>query len=291
VALSSKVRISLDVLPQWREAVLENPYLGLNDWFDYLDAENKQPVIAAEESGDIVRKLSLTTYEGGYKIMIIWMAEKMNVTAANKLLKILEEPPDKTLFLLLVMNEEELLKTIRSRTQLVKINKYKDHEVQEALQVFKKLPADEASKIAYLADGNYNIAQRMLNYDESTSFKAPFRDWMLLCLRFEASKLMEWIDQMSRTGREQQKTFFKYGLQIFRECLMMNFGDPSLIKLYGEELEFVKKFSRFVNGANADKFVEELNKASYHIERNANPKILLLNLSFRMNELLNMKNG
>ena len=238
----------------------------------------------------IIRKLSFTTYESEFKIMIIWMPEKMNPTAANKLLKILEEPPDKTLFLLVCENEDQLLRTILSRTQLVKINKIPDHLMRLALTERNSIEDTLATGIVHLADGNYNAAIHLINDNEQAQQNfASFKQWMRLCLHFDAPKIISWVDDISASsvGRERQKNFLAYSIHMVRECLMLNYGELELVRLEGEELEFVKKFAPFINGSNCEEFTEELNKASYHIERNASPKILFMDLSFRVNELLN----
>ena len=290
IALSKDARVSTDVIVKWRSAFLDNPYMNLNDWFDYLDAENKQAVIGTEESSEILKKLSLTTYEAEYKVMVIWMADKMNPSAANKLLKILEEPPDKTLFLLICENEDQLLRTILSRTQLVKVHKLGDEELKQELLMKHGVPAQDAGKIAHLADGNYNAALKLLTENENAAFNlGMFQAWMRACLKLDVIKIMSWVDEAAPIGREKQKNFIKYSLHLIRESLMLSYGNLQLVKLEGEELDFVKKFSPFIHGANCELMMEELNKAFYHIERNANPKMLFLDLSFRINELLNTK--
>lgn len=287
IALTKDIRVSTDKITEWREAFLANPYLNIEDWFSYLDAENKQPIIGTEESSDILRKLSLTAYESGYKIMIIWMPEKLNAAAANKLLKILEEPPEKTLFILVCENEDQLLRTILSRTQLIKINKLSDSDLKNALVQKHAISETNAAKIAFLSDGNYNEALKHLEVMEEENFNfTNFRDWMRMCLTLDIEKLISWVDIFSKSGREKQKNFLLYALQISRECLMMNYGGSSLVKLENEELGFANKFAPFINGNNAELFMEELNKAHYHIERNANPKILFLDLSFILHKAL-----
>lgn len=289
IALSKDSRVSTDVITKWRSAFLDNPYMSLNDWFEYLDAENKQATIGTDESTEILRKLSLTTYESEYKIMAIWMADKMNQAAANKLLKILEEPPDKTLFLLIVESEDQLLRTILSRTQLVKVYKLSDDVLKQALIDKKDINEEEALRIAHLADGDYNAAIKLLSENENAAFNlSMFQQWMRACLRLDFPKMLAWGDEMAGIGREKQKSFILYSLHILRESLMLSYG-AELVKLEGEELDFVKKFSPFIHGGNCTQMIEELNKAYSHIERNANPKILFLDLSFRMHELLNIK--
>lgn len=289
VALSKDTRTSSDVISEWRNAFLNNPYISLFNWFDQLNAENKQAVIGVEESGDILRKLSLTTYESEYKIMIIWQAEKMNQAAANKLLKILEEPPDKTLFLLICENEEQLLRTIVSRTQLIKINKLKDEELAHALVANNGLSPAEAEKIAHLTDGNYAEALSLIGENENASQNlASFQKLMRASLKFDPKAVMLWIDEIAAAGRERQKFFLNYALHIMRESLVLNYADASLLKLSAEEQDFVKKFSPFIHATNVERFIEELNLAHYHMERNANAKILFMDLAFKFNELLNL---
>ena len=289
VALSKDVKTSTDVAAEWREAFLDNPYITLFGWFEQLAAENKQAVIGVEESGEILRKLSLTTYESEYKIMIIWQAEKMNPAAANKLLKILEEPPDKTLFLLVCENEDQLLRTIVSRTQLIKINKISDADLIEALVSQHGQTPDAAEKIAHLADGSYAEALLLVSENENAGQNlVSFQKLMRASLKFDPKAVISWIDEVNAGGRERQKNFLNYALHIMRESAMMNYGDESLIKLSADEQEFVKKFSPFIHGANIERFIEELNKAHFHMERNASAKILFMDLAFKFNELLNV---
>lgn len=289
VALSKDVRTSTDKAAEWREAFLNNPYQSLFGWFESLGAENKQAVIGVEESGEILRKLSLTTYEAEYKIMIIWQAEKMNQAAANKLLKILEEPPDKTLFLLVCESEDQLLRTIVSRTQLVKIHKIKEADMVNALVERNGLTREDAEKMAHLADGDYTEALLLINEKESAAQNlSSFQKLMRASIKFEPKAVMSWIDEISAAGRERQKNFIAYALHIIRESMVLNYGDAALVKLGVDEQDFVKKFSPFIHGANVERFMDELNKAYYHMERNANAKILFMDLAFRFNELLNV---
>jgi DNA polymerase-3 subunit delta' len=289
VALSKEVEVSDDLIADFREAFIADPYLTLQSWFDALGAENKQPVIAVKESASILRKLSLTTFEGGFKMMVIWLPEKMHTAAANKLLKILEEPPDKTLFLLVTENEDQLLRTIVSRTQLINISKLPDAVMCEALERNRKLSPEEALKLSFLADGNYSKALKMLGEHESAAmYLRLFQTWMRACLKFDAVKVIEVIEDITPLKREKHKEFLRYSLGILRECIVMNYADPSLVRLQGEELEFVRKFSRFIHAGNCEHFIEELNKAAAAVERNAAPKMLFMDLSFRANELLNI---
>lgn len=289
VALSKDVRVSTHIITEWRQALLENPYLTLEEWFSKLEAENKQAIISTEESGEILRKLSLTTFEGEYKIMLIWMAEKMNTQAANKLLKILEEPPDKTLFLLVTENEDQLLRTIVSRTQLVKLRRIADADLRDALVQRHGLELSDAEKIAYQADGNYAAARHLIERDENAAFYLhSFQKWMRASLKFDALKVAPVVDELAGIGRERQKQFLGYALDLIRDSLVVNYGDPTLVRLTGEELGFVQKFAPFIHRNNGEQFMDELNSAVQHIERNGSPKIIFMDLSFKLNELLNM---
>jgi DNA polymerase-3 subunit delta' len=289
---------SAEYIKEWREAILENPYLSLQDWYEFIGVENKQGFISVEESAEIVRRLTLKSFESKYKIMIIWMPEVMRTEASNKLLKIIEEPPDSTIFLLVTENREQIIGTILSRTQLVKINRIADKELQFALKEKFNLEFHEAQRIVHLADGNYNVAQAMAKQESvSVEIEKEFIDWMRMCLflsipsrQEEAFRnLNEWMDVMVKAGRERQKNFISYGLEIGHECLVTNYADASLVRMTDEIIPTFSKFVKYINQNNADFFTEELNKAAFHIMRNANPRILFLDLSFKMNRILHLK--
>ena len=289
ISKSKHVKTSNDLVKEFRETFLESPYLSLNDWFSSLNAENKQPIIPTDEANDILKKLSYTSYEGGYKIMMVWQPEKMNTESANKLLKILEEPPEKTLFLLVCNHPEQLLATIISRVQHIQFYKLPAEEIARALMQQYQCAPDAAKQAALLSDGSYREAQLLLQHNDSgTTFLQNFRAFMLMALKFDAPKAVAWVDENARSGREKQKQFLQYGLEIFRDCLMMNFGSADLIRLSGEEKEFITKFSRFIHQRNYEKLMEEFNSSFYYIERNANPKILFMDLIMKTNELINL---
>jgi len=282
--------VSNHFLTQWREAILENPYMNLFQWYQFLDVENKQGIIGVEESSEVLRKLSLTSYESGYKIMIVWMPEKMHPSAANKLLKILEEPPDKTLFLLVTENEDLLLKTIISRTQLIKIKKIPDTEIKKALIEKYQRTEQEAARIAYLADGSFNHAMALTKEGEEEDFNfKTFRDWMRLCFKNDVASIITWSNEISTIGRERQKNFLAYALNVLRECLILNYADANMVRIEGEEIDFVKKFAPYIHAANCEPMIEVFEKAISHIERNANAKILFLDISLKSIELLRRK--
>lgn len=289
ISKSKDVRKSDDLVKEFREAITETPYLTLHDWFNSLDAENKQPIIPAEEANDILKKLSYTSYEGGYKVMIIWQPEKMNTESANKLLKILEEPPDQTLFVLVCNHPEQLLATIISRVQQIPFYKIDTEDMVNGLIAQYGCQESAARQAALLSDGSYREAQLLLQHaDGGDVLMQNFRAFMLIALKFDAFKAVGWIDENARIGREKQKQFLQYGLDIFRDCLMLNYGSASLVRHSGEEKQFIEKFSRFVHQRNYERLLEEFNTAYYHIERNANPKILFMDLIMKTNELINM---
>jgi DNA polymerase-3 subunit delta' len=236
-----------------------------------------------------VRRLAFKSVEGGYKICILWYPESLNASAANKLLKIIEEPPEQTLFLLVAENHEHILSTITSRTQLVKLFNVTDEELLTTLTARHGLPSDEARRIAHLAGGNYNEALMLVSEAGDDDYNTQFLEWMRNCLKLRITDLTRFSEAMAAQSREQQKVFLQHALHIARECLLLNYGDPTMVRLSSQELESFRKFAPFVNRNNADEFVEEINKAHFHLERNANAKILFADLSFAMHRLLQVK--
>jgi DNA polymerase III subunit delta' len=290
ISRPKEVEVSNDVIKEFRKAFLRNPYFTLNDWNAEQNAENKQPLISVKESNEILRKISYTSFEGSYKIMVIWQPEKMNTEASNKLLKILEEPPEKTIFILVANHTEQLLVTILSRVQQIPFYACTEQEVVEALMRVYKVNSAKASEVALIANGNFSEALALsIEMDEGVSLLNHFQAFMRLALKFDANKALAWIDENAITGREKQKQFLQYALEVFRDALMFNFGDKSLIRLSGNEREFLSKFAPFINQKNYERLVEEFNSNYYYVERNANPKILFMDLLLKTNELINMK--
>ncbi len=292
IAASKIIRTSDDMLVNFRDAFIRQPYLSLKEWFNYIDAENKQPIIPVPESESILKKLSYTSYEGSYKIMIIWYPEKMHPSAANKLLKILEEPPEQTLFLLVCHHPEQLLATIISRVQQIIFNKLPTSEITQTLIQKHHCTETIARQVAILSDGNYREAEVLLDDQEDIiSYFEKFRDFMRIAIKYDAIKAVKWIDENAGIGREKQKQFVQYGLGILRDCLVYNSETVDLIKHSGDEKDFISKLAPFIHRKNYIRIIDELNGIYYHIERNANPKILFMDLLFKMNELLNIPRG
>lgn len=284
------VYTSDNVLGVWREIIDENPYFGIEDWNVKLGNENKQGVIGKEESQNIVSKLSLKSFEGGYKILIMWLPELMNGQASNKLLKFIEEPPDKTVFLLVAEDQEQIIATIRSRTQIVKLPRLKEKEIANYLDTEKGIPADDSIIIAHLAEGDVGKAIHLISEQTEANFNFEnFVNWMRLCYQRNIAKSIDWVDLIAVTGRENQKSFLKFCLNMFRQCIVGHYAGNELVVLTDEQNTFLSKFSPFINSKNIVGLTEAFNEAYYHIERNANAKILFLDLSIKTFSLLQKK--
>lgn len=278
---------SIDFFGQWVQEVTDNPYITYNQWMQALDLDNKQGLISTEESGDIIHRLALKSVEAPYKIVIIWLPENMNASSANRLLKIIEEPPDDTLFFLVAEDYEQLLPTIISRTQLIKVNKLTDEDIVQALVVNIGTDQHSAKRIAHLADGSYSAAMMLAeSSDADTNLNQQFLNWMRSCLKLNVQSINQQSQQFGGESRETQKNFIAHALTVVRECLLINYGDRSLVRLEGKDLEDLQRFAPFVNAGNIETFTEELNKAHFHLERNANSKLLFTDLSFSLHRLL-----
>lgn len=283
-------------LDDWRNFIKTNPYGNLFEWFQQIGIENKQGQIGVDEAEEIVKSLKLKSYEGGYKVMIIWMAEKMNSSAANKLLKLLEEPPEKTVFLLVTEDDEQIISTIKSRCQILHFPLLPEADIAKGL--IEKEDADPpiAAQIALQADGNYNKALHLFHNDNADE---QFEQWFITWIRaaFKAKgnavviqDLIEWSETISKTGRETQKRFLNYCLQFFRQALLLNYSAEELVFMEPKTPGFkLDNFAPFVHSGNILDINKELNDAIYHIERNGNAKIILLDLSIKLTRLLHTK--
>lgn len=283
----TKNPVSAHFIDDWRTFLHENNYyVDLNDWYEKIGIEKKQGIINVHDCNNLLKTLSYTTYEAEYKVMVIWMVEKMNYSAAPKILKILEEPPDKTLFILVTENVDQILSTIISRTQIVKIPKINDEDMILHLQKIENISTNEAQKFTSLGEGNYIEIRRLLNGGENSSNFAFFQDWMRACWAINFQKIKESTDHFAGMGRERQKLFLSFSLKIIRDCLLSHYKNDRVLILEGEEKIFLQKFSPFLHRGNGAGFMEKLNSAYNHIERNANPSILFFNLSLKFINLL-----
>jgi DNA polymerase III subunit delta' len=289
IVLAKDKETSDAYISEWRTAFLKQPYLNLEYWQKEIGAETKQPIIGKDQANEIIKKLSIKAYEGNYKIMIVWLPELMNAAAANKLLKIIEEPPAKTFFFLVCNQPENLLPTIVSRSQLIKVNRLSELELSEALVVNFQVDKVQAMGAAINADGNYLEAQQIVAQKEIETDFESFRELMRICFKGDIVSVIVWAENFASNGREKLKGFLTYGLYLFRLCLTMNARGQSFVKVSGAELEFITKFAPFVTEKNILSFTETFNKAIYHLERNANAKILMVDLVYKVLMLLNKK--
>ncbi|MEN7548208.1 DNA polymerase III subunit delta [Rapidithrix thailandica] len=266
---------------EWRAFLADNPYAYLSEWSAYFGAENKQCIIPKEESRNIIRTLSMKAFEAEYKIMLIWLPELMQAPAANAILKVLEEPPAKTLFLLVSNNTDALLTTILSRTQPVQIPLFSDEEVQEYLEQQLNVPPEKALQTAHIVDGNLNEAMK-IGADVHDENEEYFKQWMRECFKSDFTKLVDWADRFQRLGKETQKSIFQYGLTLLRETMLYKFAGEETLRVSGEQKEFIKNFSKVITNQNLEPLVNHFSQSLYHLERNANPKITFLNLSLQI---------
>jgi len=298
VATTDKVKkhpVSSHFLNEWRDLLTKQPYGNLFDWFRTLGIDNKQGQIGVDEALDIVKSLSLKSYEGGYKVMLIWMAEKMNTAAANKLLKLIEEPPNKTVFILIAEKEERIINTIRSRCQVLLFPPLGEEIIKNGLIKRFQIPETAAVKIAHQSNGNFNKAADLVYSDsEDTQFEDWFVLWVRSAFKAKGNKsaihdLMAWSENLARTGRETQKQFLNFCIDFFRQALLLNYKANDLVFMEPKSSFKLEKFAPFVHGNNIMEISEELQSAIYHIERNGNSKIIFTDLSIKLTRLLHKK--
>ncbi|GHC44369.1 DNA polymerase III subunit [Ulvibacter litoralis] len=291
-----KNAVSANFTEEWRNFVNQNPYASLFDWLQSLGIENKQGNISVNEAQDLLKTLALKSYEGGYKIMIIWMADKMNVECSNKILKIVEEPPKNTLLLLLTENEEHILTTITSRCQKLQFPLLSEEDIATQLQNKKGVAETTAKKISRQATGDFNKALHILENDsDDLIFEEWFVSWVRTAFRAKGNKkaineLLTWSENIAGKGRETQKKFLSYCMEVFRQALLKNYKADSLIFFEANDSKFsLEKFAPFIHQNNIFEITKALEEASYHIERNGNGKIILTDLSIQLTRLIHKK--
>ena len=278
-------------MEEWREYVIENNgYVDTSSWYTFLDVENKQGYMSVRDAASLLRKLSMKSYEGEYKIAIIWMAEKMRVDTANKLLKLLEEPPEKTVFLLIAEDAEELLATIKSRTVLVKIPAIETNALEKALVERMSCQPNQAHDAAIISEGNWITAcHSVQDSEEHKFFFTTFQQWMRLCFLNAMSQLIDFANNIKTIGRERQKELLNYGLKVVRNAMLINNNLSDLVMLPNDEKNFVAKFAPFINPANTMQITELFEESINQIERNGNAQIIFLDDSFKLVLLLKKK--
>lgn len=291
VGKSSSKAVSLDFIKEWNELITSDGYFGIFRWLEKLGIENKQAQIGVHESAEMLKKLQLKSYSGKHKVLILWMPERMNTSASNKLLKLLEEPPKQTLFLLVSQDPDALLKTITSRCQKIFVPKYSLQETQEFLQNEEQLDPNSATVIARLADGNLALARRLAERAETfKDYAILFSHWVRSCFKADVKHIIEWSEDCGRFEREKIKDFLSFCSQTFRDSLNIHYKTLEDHNQIFQEVNFeLSKFAPFVHGGNTPKILEALDSASYDISRNVNPKVVLTDLSLNMARFLRIK--
>ena len=282
--------VSDDFAREWHELVMDGPYFTLEQWMLAMGAENQQAIITAGESDDLVRKLSLKSSQGGYKVSLIWLPERMNIECANKLLKLIEEPPYQTVIIMVCQEPDKLLETIRSRVQRIDVKKIDDESIERALIERRGISDDAAHRIARLANGNWLKAVEELQVgSENEQFLDMFISLMRLAYQRKIKDLRKWSDAMATFGREKQKRWLTYFLRMIRENFMYNFHQEELTYMTQKEEDFARNFARFVNEANILPISDLANRAIRDIGQNANAKIVFFDFALQMIVLLIQK--
>lgn len=278
---------SSDYITEWREFIKQFPYGNVYDWLQMLGAENKQGNITAEECNDIMRKLSLKSFEAGHKILLLWMPEYLG-KEGNKLLKLIEEPPPNTLFILVAENEEQILPTILSRCQLVKVPFLENSDVEEALISRANVDATIARQIAAISEGNYREALHLLQHT-GEDWQSLLGDWLKFIIRRMLQDQVKWTDEISKLGREKQKQFLRYFNHMLEQAIRIKVLGVDNIALPDHEKDFAQRLNKIASVSQMQVMIEELDKAAYYIERNANGKILFQALTIKLYHIIQNK--
>jgi DNA polymerase-3 subunit delta' len=288
-SIEKREALSNEFLPEWRNFIHNNSYQNLFDWLESIKISNKQGLINVEEADQIIKKLKLRPFEAKYKMMIIWLAEKMNIQAANKILKILEEPEGNTVFILITENQDELLSTIVSRTQIIKVPPLTSKEIESGL-IARGIDENSAKDISIIADGNFRFAlelSREASENLDTNLE-QYKMWMRYCYSQKIQELLKWTDEISGTGRENQKQFIEYALKNIRSNLALTISANETVKTTKSESDFSTKFHQFIHPKNVIFIYHDLSKAYSDIERNVNSKMVFLDLSLKLSTYLRM---
>lgn len=282
-----KEPVSDNFLEEWRAMIGKNPYFNIDQWFEQIGVENAQGLIYSHQSEEIIRKLNLKSYESEYKVMIIWLPEKMHVACANKLLKMIEEPPVKTLFVLITENEEDIISTIRSRCQMITIPPIDPDSVERAIAALPEAEGVDLRNLVHLAKGNYNKALELLEPDDQTLFNLErFKELMRYSYGRKFTDLFKWVDQVAGIGREKQKSLLNYFLNILRENFVYNLKNRDLTFMNAQEEDFSKRFSPFINERNILELTEVFEMAFAHVEMNGNARIVFTDVAFKITKLI-----
>jgi DNA polymerase-3 subunit delta' len=275
---------SSDYITEWREFIKQAPYSNAYDWLQFIGAENKQGNISAEECNDIMRQLSLKSFESEYKVLVLWMPEYLG-KEGNKLLKLIEEPPPNTLFILVAENEEQILPTILSRCQLVKVPALDIYDVQDALMIRANAVLDNAAQIAAISEGNYREALQLLQHNEE-DWLSLLKDWLNSTLRGGPIEQVKFTEELSKLGREKQKQFLRYFNHLIGQSIRIKVLGQDAFAMAAAQKEFALRLNKIASVSQQQAIVEELDKASYYIERNANGKMLFQALTIKLYHIL-----
>jgi DNA polymerase III subunit delta' len=281
--------VSDNYIEEWRDFVKKSPYFTINHWFDSIEVGNAQGMIFASEASEIIKKLSLKTFESDFKIMIIWLPEKMHQATSNKLLKMIEEPPDKTLFLLVSEEPDKIIPTILSRCQLVKIPSFAKDDIEQYIIQRFGLSAEKTADVARVSNGNIIRAIELCENEDSSIVNLDyFKRLMRHSWKRDIISIISWSEEMASTGRENQKNFITFSLRLLRENLMLSLDQMknSLVFLAGEEASFSGNFHPFINQNNIYPLTDEFNLVYAHIEANGNAKIIFLDLALKVTRLI-----
>ena len=282
-----KDAVSDNFITQWREMVINFPYFDEQSWYEFIGIENKQGNIGKLDAEVIQQKLSFKPYEANYKFMLIWLPERMNTTAANKLLKLIEEPPPNTLFLLVSKNIDQIIKTILSRTQLIRVLPVDEQSMRKMLDEKYNLTENENRLITRLASGNVIKAIKTHEKHEAEhGFFESFKTLMQLAYKTDFLQLLDWSEEMAQLGREQQKSFLYFVQQMIRENFILNRQMTSIVYATDTEKNFAQNFSKLITPNNVEKIYSAVNLAIAHIEQNGNQKIIFSDLSIILTQLL-----
>ena len=282
----AKDAVSSKFMAEWRTFVLDNPYQGLNDWMQHIGAENKQGNISKDEAVQILKLVSLKAFEARFKIVILWLPELMHPAAANAVLKLLEEPPPATIFLLVSHAPEQLLPTIISRVQPVVVRPFSEDDITAYLRDEYHVPELKARQVAQLADGSLGAALASRDANADHNYFEFFVKWMRQAYSQKAAEIIKHSEEFQKLGRENQKELLSYSLGLLRKVLLFGIDPKFVPHLPAAEQDFVTKFSKLVTPRNADLLTKELTDAHYHIERNANAKMVFVDSSLRMGGFL-----
>ena len=276
--------VSTDYGSEWREFVEQYPYGNAYDWLQFIGAENKQGNITAQECNDIIHKLSLKSFESGYKILVMWMPEYLG-NEGNKLLKLIEEPPADTLFLLVAENESMILQTILSRTQLVKMPLPETADIEKALMERAGLEQGQARQIAVLSEGNYHEALQLIRHADD-DWQGVLREWLNAILKNGPIAQVKWIEEISKSGRERQKQFLRYFNHLLEQAIRMRYMEEGQITIPEAEKDFASRLNKIADISQQQAIIQELDKAAYYIERNAHAKMLFHALTIKLYHIL-----